>query len=65
MNSDKNEIIDFNSLYEIFNINKENDELIKENNELKNKLMNLFSLVNEFNNKIENLKKNFMENDKK
>ena len=32
------ENVNFNSLYELFNVNKDNDELIRENNELKNKL---------------------------
>ena len=35
----ESENINYNSLYEIFSVNKENDELIKENNDLKNKLM--------------------------
>lgn len=69
------ENINYNSLYEIFSVNKENDELIKENNDLKNKLqlnktliLNIYSLVRDFNNKFDNIIKdfkNFLENDKK
>lgn len=69
------ENINYNSLYEIFSVNKENDELIKENNDLKNKLqlnktliLNIYSLVRDFNNKFDNIIKDFknlLENDKK
>ena len=69
------ENINYNSLYEIFSVNKENDELIKENNDLKNKLqlnktliLNIYSLVRDFNNKFDNIIKEFknlLENDKK
>ena len=69
------EIVNFNSLYEMFNVNKENDKLLKENNELKTKLqlnkrliLNIYSLVKDFNNKFENIIKEFknlLENDKK
>ena len=58
--------INFNSLYEIFNVNKNNDELLKENNELKTKLklnktliLNIYSLVKDFNNKFENIINDF------
>ena len=60
------ENINFNSLYEIFNVNKNNDELLKENNELKTKLklnktliLNIYSLVKDFNNKFENIINDF------
>jgi len=79
-NIEENEVyneenINFNSLYEILNVNKDNDELSKENNELKNKLqlnktliLNIYSLVRDFNNKFDLIIKEFkalLENDKK
>lgn len=78
-NIEENEIyneenVNFNSLYDLFNKNIENDELFKENNELKNKLqlhktliLNIYSLVKDFNNKFEIILKDFkilLENDK-
>lgn len=58
--------INFNSLYDIFDLNKNNDELFKENIELKNKLklnksliLNIYSIVREFNNKFDNIIKDF------
>lgn len=67
--------LNFNSLYEMCNINKENNELISENKELKIKLdlhktiiLNIYSLVKDFNNKLELIIKDFrkiLDNDKK
>lgn len=58
--------INFNSLYDIFDLNKNNDELVKENIKLKNKLklnksliLNIYSIVREFNNKFDNIIKDF------
>jgi len=67
--------LNFNSLYEMCNVNKENNELICENKELKIKLdlhktiiLNIYSLVKDFNNKLELIIKDFkkiLDNDKK
>jgi hypothetical protein len=56
-NDNDNKGIDYNSLFSFIDKNKENEKLEKENSKLKKILNNLFSFVKEFNDKIENLKK--------
>jgi len=55
-NDNDNKEIDYNSLFS-FIINNNNNELQKENLKLKKIINDLFSMVKEFNDKIENLKK--------
>jgi len=59
-NENDNNEIDYNSLFSfIINNNNNNNELQKENLKLKKIINDLFSMVKEFNDKIENLKKEF------
>jgi hypothetical protein len=59
INENDNNEIDYNSLFSfiINNNNNNNNELQKENLKLKKIINDLFSMVKEFNDKIENLKK--------
>ena len=60
-NDNHNKEIDYNSLFSFIindnNDNNDNNELQKENLKLKKIINDLFSMVKEFNDKIENLKK--------